>query len=246
MIMSNTCTTSRSRVPRRSSGRIKGGVTTVQDERGPGLGFILCYVCGCRLWRAASSLCLFILLLKSLNVCRFPPPSSCIYKLCYIGAETREEGGGNQQTFKDFNNKINKHKRTQTWSSLALHCRRSSFYPSGAPPWDSRPVRGAGVAHYHQLHRPRSIPTALGPAPHVTLSSCHVKNTKINTKRSKLLCRKGLQGNTPQIMKEFCLSKSKYIHDKLTEGCKGFWVQNACVQGQSILYASTWTQMLLV
>ncbi len=149
MIMSNTCTTSRSRVPRRSSGSIKEGATTVQDERAPDLGFILCYVCGCRLWRAASSLCLFILLLKSLNVCRFPPPSSCIYKLCYIGAETREEGGRNRQTFKDFNYKINKHKRTQTWSSLVLHCRLSFFYPSGAPPWDSRPVRGAGVAHYH-------------------------------------------------------------------------------------------------
>ncbi|ROL47311.1 hypothetical protein DPX16_16899 [Anabarilius grahami] len=28
-----------------------------------------------------------------LNVRRFPPPSSHIYELCYIGAETREEGG---------------------------------------------------------------------------------------------------------------------------------------------------------
>ncbi len=37
MIMSDTCTTHRSRVPRRSSGRIKGGATTVEDERGPGL-----------------------------------------------------------------------------------------------------------------------------------------------------------------------------------------------------------------
>ncbi len=27
--------------------------------------------------------------------------------------------------------------------------RHSSFYPSGAPPWDSRPVSGAGVAHHH-------------------------------------------------------------------------------------------------
>ncbi len=39
MIMSDTCATHRSRVPRRSSGRIKGGVTTVEDERGPGLDF---------------------------------------------------------------------------------------------------------------------------------------------------------------------------------------------------------------
>ncbi len=97
-----------------------------RERTRPGF-FILCYVCGCHLWGAASSLCLFILLLKSLNVCRFPPPSSCIYKLCYIGAETREEGGRNRQTFKDFNNKINKHKRTQTWSSLVLHCRHSSL-----------------------------------------------------------------------------------------------------------------------
>ncbi len=48
MIMSDTCTTHRSRVPRRSSGRIKGGATTVEDERGPGLDFNLCFVCGSR------------------------------------------------------------------------------------------------------------------------------------------------------------------------------------------------------
>ncbi len=43
-IMSDTCATHRSRVPRRSSGRIKGGATTVEDERGPGLDFncVLC------------------------------------------------------------------------------------------------------------------------------------------------------------------------------------------------------------
>ncbi len=43
------------------------------------------------------------------------------------------------------------------------------FIPSEAPPWDSRLVSGAGVVHYHSLHRPRSVPTALGPAPLVTL-----------------------------------------------------------------------------
>ncbi len=48
MMMSDTCTTHRSRVPRRSSGRIKGGATTVEDERGPGLDFSLCFVCGSR------------------------------------------------------------------------------------------------------------------------------------------------------------------------------------------------------
>ncbi len=77
MIMSDTCTTHRSRVPRRSSGRIKGGATTVEDERGLGLDFI-CVLCvavvreGLPLY---CCVCLFVLL-NSLNVCRFPPPSS--------------------------------------------------------------------------------------------------------------------------------------------------------------------------
>uniref|UniRef100_A0A8C2A9R2 Uncharacterized protein n=1 Tax=Cyprinus carpio TaxID=7962 RepID=A0A8C2A9R2_CYPCA len=30
-----------------------------------------------------------------------------------------------------------------------LHCCHSSFYPSRASPWDSRPVSGTGVAHHH-------------------------------------------------------------------------------------------------
>ncbi len=49
-----------------------------------------------------------------------------------------------------------------------LPCCHSSFNPSEAPPWDSRPVSGAGVVHYQLLDRPRSVPTALGPAPLVT------------------------------------------------------------------------------
>ncbi len=57
----------------------------------------------------------------------------------------------------------------QAWSSLIFHCRHSSFNPSEAPPWDSRPVSGAGVVHYQLLHRPRSVPTALGPAPLATM-----------------------------------------------------------------------------
>ncbi len=62
-----------------------------------------------------------------------------------------------------------KHKlKLQAWSSLVFHYRHSSFNPSEAPPWDSRPVSGAGVVHYHSLHRPRSVPMALGPAPLVT------------------------------------------------------------------------------
>ncbi len=66
----------------------------MEDERGPGLDFTLCFVCGSRPRGAAAFLlCLFILLLKCLNVRRFPPPSSRIYELRYIGAEAREEGG---------------------------------------------------------------------------------------------------------------------------------------------------------
>ncbi len=65
--------------------------------------------------------------------------------------------------------------KIQAWSSLVFHCRHSSFNPSEAPPWDSRPVSGAVVVHYHLLHRPRSIPTALGPAPLVTNSSAEVR-----------------------------------------------------------------------
>ncbi len=62
-----------------------------------------------------------------------------------------------------------KHKlKIQAWSSLVFHCRHSSFNPSEAPLWYSRPVSGAGVVHYHLLHQPRSVPTALGPAPLAT------------------------------------------------------------------------------
>lgn len=47
VLMSDTCDTHRSQVPQRSSGRIRGGVTTVEDKRGPGLGFhvVLFSVC---------------------------------------------------------------------------------------------------------------------------------------------------------------------------------------------------------
>ncbi len=76
MIMIDTCTTHRSRVPRRSSGRIKGGASTVEDERGPGLDFI-CVLCAAvvREGLPRYCVCLFVLL-NSLNVRRFPPPSS--------------------------------------------------------------------------------------------------------------------------------------------------------------------------
>ncbi len=58
----------------------------MEDEGGPGLYFSLCIVCGSRPWGAAAfHLCLFILLLKLLNVRRFPPPPSRVYQLRYIG-----------------------------------------------------------------------------------------------------------------------------------------------------------------
>ncbi len=63
--------------------------------------------------------------------------------------------------------------KTQAWSSLLFHCCHSSFNPSEAPPWDSRPVSGAGVVHDQLLHRPRSVPTALGPAPLITKTLIH-------------------------------------------------------------------------
>ncbi len=65
----------------------------MKDERGQGLEFYLCFMCGSHPWGAAAFiLCLFILLLKYLIVRQFPPPSSHIYELGYIGAETRKEG----------------------------------------------------------------------------------------------------------------------------------------------------------
>ncbi len=105
-----------------------------------------------------------------------------VTQLIYTG---RKEAGTGEHLI-TFNNKINKHKwkaaaphgrlphtkhkqKFQAWSSLVFHCCHSSFNPSEAPPWDSRPVSGAGVVHYHLLHRPRSVPTALGPAPLVTV-----------------------------------------------------------------------------
>ncbi len=74
--MNDTCDTHRSRVPRRSFGRIKRGVMTVKDEIG--LLFVFCVrqssVRGCRLYFVFVY---FIFVTnKSLTVCRFPPPSS--------------------------------------------------------------------------------------------------------------------------------------------------------------------------
>ncbi len=83
MMMSDTCTTHRSRVPRRSSGRIQGGVTTVQDERGPGLDFNLCFVCGSRPWGAAALLLCLFMLLKLFKCSPVPASFFPFYELCY-------------------------------------------------------------------------------------------------------------------------------------------------------------------
>ncbi len=75
IIIIYTCATHRSRVPRRSSGRIKGGATTMQGERGPGLDFILCAAVVREGLSLYFCVCLF-LWLNCWNVRRFPPPSS--------------------------------------------------------------------------------------------------------------------------------------------------------------------------
>ncbi len=42
-----------------------------------------------------------------------------------------------------------KHKlKIQAWSSLVFHCCHSSFNPSEAPPWDSRPVQVSFITNY--------------------------------------------------------------------------------------------------
>ncbi len=106
---------------------------------------------------------------------------------CNEDSRYGKKEAGTGEHLKDFNNKINKHKvkaaaphgrLPRTKHKLKSRPGRLSsstvvtppFIPSGAPPWDSRPVSGAGVVHYHLLHRPRSISTALCPAPLVTVS----------------------------------------------------------------------------
>ncbi|ROL53983.1 hypothetical protein DPX16_15581 [Anabarilius grahami] len=55
----------------------------------PGTYYCAVVTCGEILFGHGINLDIDVLL----NVRRFPPPSSRIYELCYIGAETREEGG---------------------------------------------------------------------------------------------------------------------------------------------------------
>ncbi len=83
---------SRSRVPRRSSGRIKEerGQWTREDQAWT---FSLCFVCGSCPWGAAALLLCLFMLLKYFECSPVPASFFPIYELCYIGAETREEGG---------------------------------------------------------------------------------------------------------------------------------------------------------
>ncbi len=91
--MNDTCASHQSRVPRRSSERIKGGAMTVKDVRTrPGLLFVF-YVRQSFVWCCRFYFVFGYFIIKVLNVRRFPPPSFRIYELCYIGAKTREEGG---------------------------------------------------------------------------------------------------------------------------------------------------------
>ncbi len=108
-------------------------------------------------------------------------------KLIDTGRRRRE-----RRTFNDFNNKINKHNRNaaaphgrlphtkhklkiQAWSSLLFPCCHSSFNPSEAPPWDSRPVSGAGVVHYNYS-------TGLAPFPRLSAPP-HSSHTPIAPRR---------------------------------------------------------------
>ncbi len=146
--MNDTCATHRSRVPRRSFGRNKRRSDDIGRRERTRPGF------------------------------RHQCNDVDIYG-------KKEAGTG--EHLNTFNNQINKHNRKaaaphgrlpQTKHKLkprpgplsSSNVVTPPFIPSEAPPWDSRPVSGAGVVHYHSLHRPRSVPTALGPAPLVTVT----------------------------------------------------------------------------
>ncbi len=101
--------------------------------------------------------------------------------------------------------------KIQAWSSLIFHCRHSSFNPSEAPPWDSRPVSGAGVVHYHLLHRPRSVPTALGPAPLATPMLYHSSTTITSCCSMKM--HSMLPGSVHNSWK---LKASQFLHGQYT------------------------------
>ncbi len=66
--------------------------------------------------------------------------------------------------------RLPEHKKKVVQAELEAMLEMGVIEEEEAPPWDSRPVSGAGVVHYQLLHRPRSVPTALGPAPLVTVT----------------------------------------------------------------------------
>ncbi len=73
MIMNDTCATHRSRVPQRSFGRNKRP------------GILVCVLCAAVVREGLPLfICVCLFVIKVLNVCRFPPPSSRIYQLHYI------------------------------------------------------------------------------------------------------------------------------------------------------------------
>ncbi len=83
--MSDTCTTHQSRVPRRSSGKIKGGMTTVEDERGPGLDFYFVFCVRQSSVKGCHFSFVFVHFIIKVSKCS-PVPASFfpIYELCYI------------------------------------------------------------------------------------------------------------------------------------------------------------------
>ncbi len=82
MMMNDSCTTHRSRVPRRSSRRIKGGAMTVRVDQA---WTFICVVCGSHLWGAAAFLlCLFILLLKCFKHSPVPASFPYLRTVCHL------------------------------------------------------------------------------------------------------------------------------------------------------------------
>ncbi len=83
--MSDTCTTHRFQVPRRSSGRKKGGAMTVEDERGPGLDFYFVFCVRQSSVRGCRFTFLFGYFVIKVFKCLLVPASFFpIYEMCYI------------------------------------------------------------------------------------------------------------------------------------------------------------------
>ncbi len=127
---------------------------------------LFCYVC--------------LFLLKSLNVRRCPPPSSRIYQLCYIGAETREEGGTRCQRALAAEGdrgaeEIGQQEEAETaggcprrwcWSNGrtggtegSLPCSWDEEGWRGREPWERSEAGGVNGNERHLRHSPVSSPT---------------------------------------------------------------------------------------